>query len=128
MAVILDKADRLLVTRRKYPPAQGTLDLPGGFADPGEGIEQALAREIKEELNLEVADLSYLCSFPSTYTYKTVVYPVTDMAFACQVKSLSPITAQDDIDGFEFLSLDRVDPGRFGLESPRQVIRYLKKQ
>ena len=48
-AFILNKEGELLVTRRKYEPGRGTLDLPGGFCDIGETIGEALIREVKEE-------------------------------------------------------------------------------
>lgn len=124
MALIFDKAQRLLATVRKNDPARGTLDLPGGFIEPGETLEQGLVREVKEELNLDIVNLSYLCSFPNTYVYHGVVYWVTDAAFVCGVRSLEGITAMDDIEGFDFLDLGGMDLNRFGLDSPKKVIRF----
>jgi len=40
-ALITDPEGRLLVTKRALDPAQGTLDLPGGFVDPHETAEEA---------------------------------------------------------------------------------------
>lgn len=124
MALIFDMEKRLLATVRKNDPARGTLDLPGGFIEPGETLEQGLAREVKEELNLDIVHLSYLCSFPNTYVYDGVVYQVTDAAFVCGVRSLEGITAMNDIEGFEFLDLNGVDLSRFGLDSPKKVIQF----
>jgi len=124
IAVIVNEKNQLLVTRRKKNPARGSLDLPGGFAEPGESIEQSLIREIKEELDLDITHLEYLCSFPNTYPYKSVVYQVTDMAFICDVKSFDTIKARDDIDKFYFLDLAGLDKDLFGLDSPKKVIEY----
>ena len=126
IAVILNQKNQLLVTRRKQDPAKGTLDLPGGFAEPGESIEQSLIREVKEELNLEITLLSYLCSFPNTYLYQSVVYTVTDMAFVCQVKTFDTLLAQDDVQDFYFKDLTHLDIGLFGLASPKKVIEYYR--
>ena len=41
-AFILNEQGELLVTRRKFEPGRGTLDLPGGFCDIGETIGEAL--------------------------------------------------------------------------------------
>ncbi len=127
MAIILDDQDRLLVTIRKKDPAKGTYDLPGGFAEPSESIDQCLIREVKEELNLDVTHLSFLCSFPNTYLYKSVTYPVTDMAFLCRVKSFNGIAARDDIASFEFIPLSDINIDCFGLASSKQVLQYFKK-
>ena len=42
------KEQELLVVRRAKEPAMGTLDLPGGFCDMGETVEEGMRREIKE--------------------------------------------------------------------------------
>lgn len=49
------RAGRVLATRRTRPPeAAGRWELPGGKVDPGEDPEQALVREIREELGCTV--------------------------------------------------------------------------
>lgn len=127
MAIILDEKGRLLATQRKKNPAKGSLDLPGGFAEPGERIEESLIREIKEELNLKITELNYLCSFPNTYVYKSVTYPITDMAFVCQVDNLDTIMAMDDVSDFSFIPFNHIDLDLFGLDSPKKVIQHYMK-
>jgi 8-oxo-dGTP diphosphatase len=51
----LDRPTRLLAARRTEPPRlAGGWELPGGKVDPGETQEQALQRELREELGVEV--------------------------------------------------------------------------
>ncbi len=53
-AAILD-GDRLLAAQRAEPAhLAGGWELPGGKVDPGETDEQALVRECREELGIEV--------------------------------------------------------------------------
>lgn len=59
-AFILNENNELLVVVRKQEPARGTYDLPGGFCDMDETAEQGIAREVKEETNLDVTDVQYL--------------------------------------------------------------------
>ena len=42
VAIIIDDKGRLLVERRGCEPAKGMLDLPGGFADMNETVEEGL--------------------------------------------------------------------------------------
>jgi 8-oxo-dGTP diphosphatase len=51
--VVFDRADRLLLIRRKEPPFKGRWALPGGFVDIGETVEQAALRELNEETGVE---------------------------------------------------------------------------
>lgn len=53
-AVITDDEGRVLVMERGTEPFRGTWVLPGGLVDPGETVEQACIREVREELGLEV--------------------------------------------------------------------------
>ncbi len=53
-AIILDDRDRLLFIRRASGKGEGLLSLPGGKLEPGETSEEALVREIKEEIGQEV--------------------------------------------------------------------------
>ncbi len=128
MALITDDLGRLLVTRRNMDPAKGSLDLPGGFAEPGEGIETCLIREIKEELNLDVTALTYFGSFPNTYAYGGVVYPITDMAFICQVANFKSIRPMDDVAEFMFIPIHRLEPSKFGMDSVRHTVKNFVKR
>lgn len=126
VALIEDGEGRLLLTRRARDPEKGMLDLPGGFADPGESAEQALAREVKEELNLEVKGCDYFCSFPNTYPYGGIVYHTLDLAFTCTAMGLDAVRAADDVGGFLFLPPDRIPIGEIGFDSIRKVaLRYI---
>jgi 8-oxo-dGTP diphosphatase len=51
----LDRPTRLLTARRTEPPAlAGGWELPGGKVDPGESHTEALHREVREELGVDV--------------------------------------------------------------------------
>ncbi|WNI20084.1 NUDIX hydrolase [Actinacidiphila sp. ITFR-21] len=57
-ALIRDPAGRLLLVNPTY---KSGWDLPGGMAEDNEAPEDALRRELREELDLAVADLRFLC-------------------------------------------------------------------
>ncbi|MEX0824659.1 MAG: NUDIX domain-containing protein, partial [Pirellulaceae bacterium] len=95
--LIPNEAGHLLLLRRARDPGKGKLGLPGGFVDPGESAEEALRREIAEEVRLEVEDCQLLVTFPNQYTYKGFTAPVLDLFFICQVdasQTLDPDTKE----------------------------------
>jgi mutator protein MutT len=121
--LIVNDAGQLLVTVRAADPGKGGWDLPGGFIDPGETAEHALAREIKEELNLDVEKLEYMASAPNEYVYKGVTYPTLDMAFICHVADFSPMKPLDDIEQAMFVPPEAIDLNRLAFPSIRAFVQ-----
>lgn len=54
VAVIVDEAERVVLTRRAVPPFQGLWVMPGGKIDLGEPIVRAVHREVREEIGIDV--------------------------------------------------------------------------
>ena len=79
-AIIELNDDKIIMIRRGKEPGRGKLDLPGGFVDANETLEESLEREVKEELGLQIRDPSYLSSFPNKYPYKGIEYSTVDSA------------------------------------------------
>lgn len=66
---------RVLLLRRKIEPARGKWTFPAGYVELGESVEEAAVRETREEVALEIDELSLL----NVYSYRgspvvTVVY------------------------------------------------------
>ena len=55
VAAIIIRDGRVFATERGYGQWQGWWEFPGGKMEPGESPEEALKREIREELNAEIA-------------------------------------------------------------------------
>jgi mutator protein MutT len=128
-AIIENDKEELLFTIRAFEPNKGMLDLPGGFVDPLETAEDAVKREIKEELGLEVETVEYLTSFPNEYVFSGFTVYTIDLGFIVKVKSLEIIEANDDISGYEFIAPNKVDRSR--LSSPSLIVimdAYLNKK
>jgi 8-oxo-dGTP pyrophosphatase MutT (NUDIX family) len=127
-ALIFDSEGRLLFTIRKHEPAKGLLDLPGGFVDNDESAEEALVREVKEELNLDIIESRYITSLPNLYLYEGITYRTLDFIFECKVKNLGNIEPNDDVDGYRFIHPNTEMADQVGLLSIRKLMDlYLQR-
>lgn len=124
-AVIRNEKGEILFTIRKHEPSSGLLDLPGGFVDLGETAENAVIREVREELNLEISGLEFIATFTNRYIYKEIEYQTLDLAFSCQVVTFSQLKVADDVSGLVFRHPAEVRSEEIGLESIRKIIRSL---
>ncbi|MCA9196085.1 MAG: NUDIX domain-containing protein [Planctomycetales bacterium] len=128
-ALVFDANQRLLFIRRNRDPGKGKLGLPGGFVDPGEGVEEATIREVAEEVSLEVTNLEYLCSAPNIYTYKGISLPVADVFFVCQVKATDhAIPEQHEISECFFAELTSHHIRQMAFSSNQSALEYYLAQ
>lgn len=124
-AIIRNEKDEVLFTIRKHDPAIGMLDLPGGFVDPGETAENAIRREIFEELNLEINTMEFVGSFTNKYPYGGFEYQTLDLVFNCSVESLQNLQVADDVSGYIFRNPKVVHPEEIGMKSIREIVEFL---
>jgi len=124
-AIIRNENNEVLFTIRKHDPAAGMLDLPGGFVDLGETAEEAVVREIKEELNLKIIKMEYVGSFTNIYLYQEIEYQTLDLVFNCSVESFLELQVADDVSGFIFRDPARVRREEIGLESIRKIADFI---
>ena len=54
VAAIFRKANTIFATEKGYGEFKGYWEFPGGKVEPGESLEEALRREIREELQVEI--------------------------------------------------------------------------
>ena len=72
-AVIKDENKKILITQRNLKKAQGGLwEFPGGKIEPNETRENAIVREIKEELDIDIEVESYLSEKVFNYPEKDI--------------------------------------------------------
>ncbi len=64
---VVVRRDEILVVRMTYGPSKGRYMLPGGLLDPGETLDDAIRREIREEASI-VAEPRGIIGVRSRYT------------------------------------------------------------
>jgi 8-oxo-dGTP diphosphatase len=81
VAAIITDGERILATQRGYGAFKGMWEFPGGKIEAGEMPEQALQREIKEELQLEIA----IQRFVSTVHYEYPDFILNMDCYLCDI-------------------------------------------
>jgi NAD+ diphosphatase len=61
--LVTDGADRLMLGRQASWPG-GRYSALAGFVEPGEALEEAVAREVQEEAGVQIDDIRYVASQP----------------------------------------------------------------
>ena len=83
VAAIIRKGDRIFATQRGYGEWKDWWELPGGKTEPGETPEEALVREIREELSTEICIDKFLC----TVDYDYPKFHLTMQCYMCTLGS-----------------------------------------
>lgn len=74
------KDGKVLYGVRSIEPSIGGLNIAGGFIDLGETVEEAVIREAREEMGLEIRIVDYLGSYPSDYAGR----PILNLTFIAE--------------------------------------------
>ena len=73
MMVLVRRGPAILLARNVAVPAGGRMSALAGFVEPGESIEDAIHREVREEVGIEVADLRYFASQSWPYPHSLMI-------------------------------------------------------
>jgi len=126
VGVILDEQRNILIARRAHDTHQGGLwEFPGGKVEPGEAVESALYRELREELGILIGRTSPLQQVRHDYGDKAVlldVHVVWDFAGEARGLENQPLrwVAVSELGAFSFPAAnqpivgavrDLLDPG-----------------
>lgn len=103
VAAIIKKDDKIFTTRRNYGEFKNRWEFPGGKMELGETRGEALRREIREELELEVDISSYL----TTVDYNYSDFHLKMHCFMCHIcGGKLHLNAHNDI---KWMTLEKLD-------------------
>ena len=120
---LVEAGGRYLFLVRAKEPSKGLLGLPGGFVDPGESVETALAREVTEEVGGSLGPIRFLASFPNRYLFAGVEYHTCDLYFAAPLLGAPTDLRADagEVAGLKWLLPHEVDPDQLACPSLRAL-------
>ena len=120
--VITNKKHEILLVRRRFDPRKGFWDLPGGFIGFGENAEESLAREIKEELEIELQNIEYLGTFSDRYLYNNTHYHTFGVMFTADYLEDSLPEPHDDISEVAFFPYQKIPYDALAFPSMHHVL------
>lgn len=115
--ILLIKDNKVLLVKHTY---QEELYLPGGGVKKGETFEQAIRRELMEELGIQLSAIKFFGVYNNFYEYKNDNIVI----FISENFTLSGIT-DNEIESFDFFNLDKL-PTNISPGSRRRIEEYIK--
>lgn len=121
----LDSPSRVIAARRTSPPElQGRWEFPGGKVEPGESPEEALARELREELAID-ARLGRELRSPTGGLWRISDEMDLRLWFVEIVAGKpTPVSSHDELRWLDIESLESVD----WLDADAQVLQMVFRQ
>ena len=119
VAAIIRKEDKIFATQRGYGDWKDWWEFPGGKMEVGETPEEALKREIREELSTEISVDEFLC----TVEYDYPKFHLTMHCYLCSL--LTEALHLNEHEAAKWLAKDKLESVKW-LPSVLVVIKALK--
>ena len=126
VGAILEYDKKVVLIERAKEPGKGKLDLPGGFVDPKESAEEAVRREIKEELRIDIREPKYLGSYPNIYKYEDVLYNTCDLFFYSKIDALPADFDKTEIEDLILTNPLEIPDDKIAFESVKMGLSIFK--
>lgn len=120
VAAIIKKGDKIFATQRGYGEFKGGWEFPGGKIEDGESKEEALIREIKEELDAGI----FVDQLFDTVEYDYTTFHLTMYCFLCTPVSDEFVLKEHE--DAKWLTSDTLDSVNW-LPADLGLIKKLKK-
>jgi len=126
-AIIIFPSNKILLIKRRTAPFIGYWALPGGRVDPGETVEQAIVREVKEETGLDAAIVRKIGEYHeqgvqggAEYDYYPACFLVNDVGGEIRKQ-------ESEIEESKLFSLDEV-PAELAFEHAQMIKDFVTGQ
>ncbi|MBP9738304.1 NUDIX domain-containing protein [Candidatus Saccharibacteria bacterium] len=117
--VVLMQDGKILASERGAEPHKGRFDMPGGFIECNETIEEGLLRELDEELGIsseDITGLRYLRSYSCLYPFGKEVYYLVVMVYVATLGAGVKVEAKDDVASLRWVSEAEIDSVLWSLD------------
>ncbi len=121
VAAVIKDGDRIFATARGYGDFKGGWEFPGGKIEPGETPQEALAREIKEELDTEIS----VGDLIDTVEYDYPKFHLSMDCFWCSI--ISGNLVLKEAEDAKWLTRDTIDSVAW-LPADKGLVEKIKEQ
>ncbi len=115
--VLVQRGDKLLLARSHRHP-QGLFSVLAGFVEPGETLEGAVEREIREEVGIEVRNIRYFGSQPWPFPNSLMI------AFTCDYAGGDIVLEEEEMAEADWYGIDDLPPIPPKISIARQLIDW----
>lgn len=126
--IVLYREGKILISKRGVEPEKGKFDMPGGFTELHESLEDSLIREAEEELGISSHAYSapvYVRSYNAPYQYGENLYRVLVVVYAAQLhKEVEPI-ANDDVASVQWITESEIETTDWANEEQRTTAKMI---
>ena len=123
-AIIPFPSDKILLIKRRTAPFVGYWALPGGRVDPGETVEQAIVREVKEETGLDIAVVRKIGEYHEQGVQGGAEYDYYPACFLVNVVGGKIRKQESEIEEAKLFSLDEV-PAELAFEHGQMIKEFV---
>jgi NAD+ diphosphatase len=116
--MLVADGDRAILGRQAHWPA-GRYSALAGFVEPGESLEEAVAREVLEECGVRVTDIEYRSSQPWPFPSSLM------LGFRARWSEGEPAVGDGELEDVRWLHRDELVRGDARLPPPQAIARRL---
>ncbi|MBS3146946.1 NUDIX hydrolase [Candidatus Woesearchaeota archaeon] len=121
---IIYKEDKILLVKRAQDPFKNYWSLPGGHAELFEKVEEAVKREIKEELELKI-NPKFFC-FDQEISRK-LKWHANVFIFKSELKGI-PRLNKDENSDYKFFSEAKIKKLKLSFNHKKILIKFFKNE
>ncbi len=128
---LFDEKDRILLVKRALDPGKGKWDVPGGFIEFDEVLEDGALRELQEELGITAKDITnfaYNTNYTALYEWGKETYHILATSFCARIDSKTALHPADDASDYRYYSLDELETVDLSFPMHREVIQAAAKK
>ena len=121
VAAVIQKDDRILASQRGYGEFRDWWEFPGGKIEQGETPQEALKREIREELRMRICVQDLL----GTIEYDYPAFHLSMQCFRAEIEEGTPVLTEHE--AVRWLREDELDQVRW-LPADETIIDTIRKK